>query len=122
MISRTARFYLILLGITLGGVAVSALVADGRFAEGFFFGALLAAVNQWILRRMVSGMAPGGSRSLAGLSAFVVGSRYLLLAGLGYVIVKYSGVSVISLLTGCFVALAALILDFLYELRYGTRT
>jgi hypothetical protein len=52
----------------------------------------------------------------------VVGSRYLLLGALGYVIVKYSGVSAISVLTGCFVALAALILDFLYELKYGSRT
>lgn len=97
--------------------------AGWQFAEGFLFGALLAAMNQWILRRMVTGMMPGsGQRTLAGVTAVVVGSRYLLLGAVGYVIVKYSGVSVISLLTGCFVALAALILDFLYELRYGSRT
>jgi hypothetical protein len=123
VISRTARFYLILLAVSITGAAACALFADRQFAAGFLFGALLAVMNQWILRRMVSGMAPGGaSRTLAGVTAVVVGSRYLLLGAVGYVIVKYSGVSVISLLTGCFVALAALILDFLYELRYGSRT
>jgi hypothetical protein len=74
---------------------------------------------------MVRRMTPGEAaprRGLANVTAVIVGSRYLLLAGIGYAIVKYSGVSVISLLTGCFVALAALILDFLYELKYGSRT
>lgn len=127
-ISKTERFYLIMLGTATGGAAVCYIAAGWMFAEGFLFGALLAAINQWILRRMVRGMTPAPSGepqarpSLAGVTALVVGSRYLLLGALAYAIVKYSGVSVISLLTGCFVALAALILDFLYELRYGSRT
>lgn len=128
VISKTERFYLMMLGTATGGAAVCYVAAGWMFAEGFLFGALLAAINQWILRRMVRGMAPSQANekqtrpSVAGVTAVVVGSRYLLLGALGYVIVKYSGVSVISLLTGCFVALAALILDLLYEQRYGSRT
>ena len=112
-------------GIALGGGMICYIFAGLMFAEGFLFGAALAGVNQWILRLMVARMAPADPvrrPGLANVTAMVVGSRYLLLAAIGSVIVKYSGVSVISLLTGCFVALAALILDFLYELKYGSRT
>ena len=122
MTSRTERFYLLLLGVSTGGAMICYISAGWLFADGFLFGAALAALNQWILRLMVRRMTPGeGTRpGLANVTAVVVGSRYLLLGAIGYAIVKYSGVSAISVLTGCFVALAALILDFLFELKHGS--
>lgn len=126
-ISKQQRFYLLLLGVSTGGMALCYLFAGMAFAEGFAFGAALAAANQWILRVMLRTMVPSARsedsrQGLVALATVLVGMRYLLLATIGYVIVKYSGVSVISLLCGCFVALPALLLDHLFESLYGSRT
>ena len=46
--------------------------------------------------------------------------RYILFAMVGYVILNYFEANVLAALAGCFVAVAAVILEILLELTYGT--
>ena len=47
--------------------------------------------------------------------------RYLLLGGGGYVIVKYSNISLPAMLAGLFVALAAVVIEIAIQVRYERR-
>jgi hypothetical protein len=48
-----------------------------------------------------------------------MGLRYLLMCGGAYVIVKYSNISLSAALAGLFVAVAAVIVEILFQLIYA---
>jgi hypothetical protein len=88
---------------------------------GFFLGAGFSVLNFWFFHRLVVrlGRDSSGGRG-AGSSAVLLGSRYLLFGAAGYVILKFLDASFIAALFGCFVAVAAVILEIFFELIYGT--
>jgi hypothetical protein len=71
---------------------------------------------RWL--RLLAG-ALGSRKRLARGRAIVLGSRYLLLGGGAYVILRFSSISLPGVLTGLFVSAAAVIAEILFELVYG---
>jgi hypothetical protein len=87
-----------------------------RWGSGFAAGALLSWLNFRWLKQLTSAL---GGKRLRRASAIFLAFRYLLLGGSVYVIVRYSSISLSALLTGLFVAAAAVILEVLFELVYA---
>jgi ATP synthase I chain len=107
------------IGAALG--VIGTIVVFIRFgvntALGFLAGAILSLLNFHGLKRVVDGLsgATPGKRSSPLFWAF----RYLLFAGIAYVIVKGLGINLMPILAGLFVAAAAIIVEILYELTYA---
>jgi len=106
--------------LILGGAGtLAALWMNGwRGGLGFLAGATGSYLNFYWLHRLVEGLAPGGRRPRKWLLVFLA-TRYLLLGLGGYVIVKVFGLSLIAVLVGLFVPVAAVIGEILYELMYA---
>ena len=94
-----------------------------RTAVGFLAGALLSLLNFYGLRRVVDALSPtpanpaprAGMRTSPVFWVF----RYLIFAGIVYVIVKGLGISLMPILAGLFVVAAAIIVEILYEITYA---
>lgn len=106
--------------LVLGGAGtLAALWLSGwRGGLGFLVGATGSYLNFYWLDRLVEGLAPGGRRPRRWL-LFFLATRYLLLGLGGYVIVRVFGLSLIAVLIGLFVPVAALIVEILYELTHA---
>ena len=87
---------------------------------GFLCGALISLLNFRWWKTVVGRLGdPGRGPGLRG-SAAILGLRYLLIGGAIYVIVKYLEVNLTAILAGLFVSVAAVVIELLYELIYGT--
>jgi hypothetical protein len=87
-------------------------------AAGFLVGAVLSILNFHGLKRVVEGLSETKQAGMRGTPMFWA-FRYFLLAAIGYVIVKYLGISLMPILAGLFVAAAAIIVEILYEITYA---
>jgi hypothetical protein len=91
-------------------------------AIGFLLGAAFSGLNFWFWHRLVQRVgevsAPGETPRKT--SAIFFGLRYFLFIAAGYVILRFFEASLFAALAGCFVAVAAVILEILVELIYGT--
>ena len=97
--------------------SVALLAARGwTWGLGFAIGAAVSWLNFRGLKQIVEAL--GGKRPRARL-AVLLGCRYLLLGGGAYVIVKYSAISLPAALAGLFVAVAAVIVEILFQLVYA---
>ncbi len=101
-------------------LAVAGLVATASFGGkkvgvGFAVGALFSALNFYLWHRMVARIGEASSPS-----PVFFGLRYFGFVLAGYAILNYFEASVLAALAGCFVAVAAVILEILLELIYGT--
>jgi ATP synthase I chain len=94
--------------------------AGFRAAAGFALGALCSAANLWLFDRLSRRIAPGTSTGKPWQTGAFL-TRYILLLGIGYAIVKALGVSplavVLGLLTNAAAVLASLILELISHLR-----
>lgn len=90
------------------------------WSGGFALGALASYLNFHWLKTLTDtlGAAASGTPPRKRLAVFM-GLRYLLLGAGAYVIVKFSGLSLTAALAGLFVAVAAVILEILFELVYA---
>jgi hypothetical protein len=114
--SGTVRILRAMAALGAGG-ALAALAAGGwTWAAGFALGALVSWLNFRWLKQIV--VALGGARTRARL-AVLMGLRYLLMGGGAYVILKYSSISLPAALAGLFVAVAAVIVEILFQLIYA---
>ena len=101
------------------GTAVAAWHGGGPWALGFLTGAVFSAVNFWFWHRMVQKVgAPGDEARKSSIILF--GIRYFLFVGGVYATIRYFEASLSAALTGIFVAVAAVFLEILFELIYGT--
>jgi hypothetical protein len=85
---------------------------------GFALGATASWVNFRWLKSFVAGLGPAGKPSG---SMLFFALRYVPLAGVAYVILKYSKLSLPAMLAGLFVSLAAVIVEVLIQLGYARR-
>jgi hypothetical protein len=117
------RLYRFLAVVSTVGVVAAAAVGGWPDALGFAVGAAFSALNLWLFHRLARRI--GSLDADAGpqkTSALAFAFRYALF-GLGaYAIVVYFQASVLAVLAGFLVSVAAAILNILYELLYGTRT
>jgi hypothetical protein len=110
-IDRTAY---ILAGIFILGVLFQ---RGWREALGCAIGALLSFVNLRLWKRVANSIAPDGRVPGTG-SATMLGLRYLLLGSIIFVIINYFEVSLLAVLAGLLVSVAAVILEMLYQLVF----
>ncbi|HUP03819.1 MAG TPA: ATP synthase subunit I [Bryobacteraceae bacterium] len=88
-----------------------------RAGAGFLFGALLSAVNFWVLRGMVNRLSGANPRR----GSFLLALRYPLIAGFAYVILKFSRISVSAALAGIFVFTAAVFIEVAFEIAHARK-
>jgi len=113
------RIWRIMLALGAAG-AVGLLAWRGwTWGAGFALGSAISALYFRWLQKVVNAL---GTTTAKPRMAVLLGLRYLLLGGCAYGILKYSAVSLLALSWGLFVAVAAVILEILFELIYGTRT
>lgn len=112
----TWRIRTFLIAIALAGSGVFAVARGWRSGLGFLLGAGVsyASFERW--HAMVHSLGAASGRGAAWRST----ARLLLLALAVYVIVKYLEVNRMAALAGLGAAAAAVILEILYELIYGT--
>jgi len=107
------------LAILAAAGTVAALVWRGwRAGAGFALGAGISCVSFMGLKRIADSM--GAAKTKASTrGAIVLGSRYLILAGVAYVILRFNFISFPAMLTGLFVSLGAALIEILFEILYG---
>jgi len=113
-----ARIVRIGAGLGIAGTIATLVRFGPRTAVGFLAGAILSLLNFYGLRRVVEGLSASGKAGMRASPVFWA-FRYFLFAGIGYVIVKGLGISLMPILAGLFVAAAAIIVEILYELTYA---
>jgi hypothetical protein len=111
------RIHRVMAGLGVGG-SLGLLAAMGwAWGAGFALGALASWVNFRWLKQIVDAL--GGGARPRGRLAIWMGLRYLLLCSGAYVIVRYSDISLPAALAGLFVAVAAVIIEILFQLTYA---
>lgn len=118
---RTAlrRIYLHTVVVGAAGAAFAFWQWGVAAGVGFLVGASISAVNFRWLHRLVDSLGPQPAKKPRRVSAVFLGSRYLVFGLAGYVIVRYFKISIMAALVGLFVAVAAVLIEILYELVYA---
>jgi hypothetical protein len=98
--------------------SLSALAGWGwKAGGGFLFGAALSGVNFLALKRLINRLATANPSG----SSIMWGFRYLLLAGIAYVIFRFSPISLPAMLAGIFVFTAAVFVEVAIEIVYARK-
>jgi hypothetical protein len=117
--TRAIRRILRFMGLLAAVGTVVALAWHGwRSGAGFAVGSVIAWINFLWLKRLTDSLGAHQSKR-SSRSAVLAGSRYLLLGGVAYVILRFTSISLPAALTGLFVSLGAVFLEILFELVYA---
>jgi hypothetical protein len=114
-VARILRFLGLL---AIAGTVVSFGWKGWRAAAGFALGAALAWINFLWLKRIADSMGAADVKASTG-SAFLFGSRYLILGAVAYVILRFTNISTPATLTGLFVSLGAVLAEIVFEIVYA---
>jgi hypothetical protein len=112
-----ARIRKLIGALGLGGTAAAFVVGGVGAGGGFALGSLISWLNFRWLHQIVEAL---GARKSRMRLAVVAGMRYLLLGGAAYAILRVSKISGPATLSGLFVTAAAVIVEIIIELSYGT--
>jgi hypothetical protein len=100
------------------GSIVSWVLRGANWAAGFLVGAVISLINFYGWKRLATSLGgSGGKRPWSGSAAFL-GLRYLLFAAVIYAIVKLLGITLVGVLAGLFVSVAAILVEIFYELVF----
>jgi hypothetical protein len=103
--------------MTAAGTLAGLAMGGWRDGAGFLLGAIASYFNFRWLRKLAESLDPGASDSPGrGRTAVLLGIRYILLGAGAYVILKFSTLSLTAALVGLFTAVAAVILESVWEL------
>jgi hypothetical protein len=115
----TRRTYRLALVLAVAGIIGAGNVGGVPGSIGFALGAAFSVGNFYLWHRTVLRVGEGSSGAGAMYSL-----RYILLGFTAYAILNYFEANVLAALVGCFVAVAAVILEILFELviysKHGT--
>ncbi len=117
-----ARMYRWMLLFSAGGCVAMWIAAGWQSGVGFLLGALASGLNFRWLKQLVSalGEQADSARSRRGARvAVILGLRYLLLGFAAYVILTCSTLSLPAALAGLFVAVAAVLVEIVFQLVYA---
>ena len=109
--------------LSMAGVLFLLIWHGWQWSAGFALGAAASWLNFRWLKKLVDslGLAATGSRRPKHRTAVMLGLRYLLMGAAGYVILRYSEISLMAALAGLFVSAAAAVIEILYQLIvYGS--
>ncbi len=112
------RIQALMLWLSAGGTAAALPLYSWRHSLGFLAGALASLANFHWLHQLAAALGGGQRRLRRRVLVFLV-LRYVLVGAVGYVIVKIFGLNLAAALAGLFVAVAAVILEIIYELVYA---
>ncbi len=104
--------------LAIAGTAAATVKWGIRGGAGFLMGSVLSILNLGWWKRLVSGINHESSPPGRG-SAVLMGGRYLMVGAGVYVIVKFLEVSLVATLAGLLTAVAAVLLELLFELLYA---
>ncbi len=113
------RIYVNILWLAAAGTIATAWRVGPGWAAGFLAGAVVSAINFRWLQRLVDSVGPDPEKKPGGKIGFVLSFRYVILGVVGYVIVRFFKVDIMAALVGLFVAVAAVMVEILYELIYA---
>lgn len=99
----------------VAGVLIVAIWRGPREAAGFLAGAVISLINFRWWTGIANALGASGKAPLRA-SATLLFARYLVVAGAIYVIVRILEIKVAAVLAGLFVAVAAVLIEILYEL------
>lgn len=111
-----ARIVKLIAVLSATGILAAWLWRGWAWGAGFALGAVISWLNFRWWKQLTDAL--GGAR-LRRTSALFLAFRYILLGGGAYVILRASSISLPGMLAGLFVAVAAVILEILYELIYA---
>jgi hypothetical protein len=117
------RVNIIMAGLSAVGGLAAAIYWGVAGVLGFAAGSAVSFLNfRWMAAIVfaVGAVDPATQRPLKPVSALLLGSRYLLFGAIGYVIFVYSETGFLAALAGCCIHIAAVLLEVIYELIYGT--
>ena len=112
------RIYLHTVWLSVAGTFAGTLMESPAVGLGFLLGASISALNFRWLHRMVDSLGPEPKKKPGKALGLFLSSRYLLFGILGYVIVRYFRVNIMAALVGLFVAVAAVLIEVVYEIVY----
>ena len=115
-VNRILRF---MVWLSFGGTVIAALWRGWKWGAGFAVGAGIAWVNFHFLKRLTDAIGSSGGQPPRTRGAVFLGSRYLILGAIAYVILSFTSISTPAALTGLFVPLAAVFLEIVFELVYA---
>jgi hypothetical protein len=117
MDDTTRRVWWLVVAIGAIGSAVTLREWGVRAAAGFAVGAVISAANYRWLKRTVDLLGSGERPKKA--SGGLLALRYLILGAGAYVTINFFELNVLAVLFGTLAAVAAVILEILYELIYA---
>ena len=114
------RVYALMLALTGTGLAAAWFFAGPHGVAGFLVGAAISFGNAWWMHRLSMSIGAQQRPSGIGPAQLLAVLRYLVMLGILYVILSFSETGFLAALAGCFVHIAAVVLEVVYELTYGT--
>lgn len=111
-----ARMEKAALAIAAVGVVAVLITAGWRSALGFAGGAVISHFNFSLWKRIAAAVGEDGVNAPSDSKAVVLGLRYLLTGGAIFVIIKILNVSVLVVLGGLLVSVAAMLVELVCQL------
>jgi len=112
-----ARIRRIVVILAIGGTVFVSIAYGWQTGVGFLVASIASYWSVWRWHRVVESLGPDTVRKRIPVSRFIL--QFLLLAAVGYVIVKYLEVNRLAAVSGLLVGAAAVILEIFYELAHG---
>ena len=110
------RWIIVVLGI--GGTVFVSISYGWQTGLGFLVASIASYWSVWRWHRVVQSLGPDSVREKIPVNRFIL--QFVLLAVVGYVIVKYLQVNRLAAVSGLLVGAAAVILEIFYEIAYGS--
>jgi hypothetical protein len=102
--------------LAAGGTIAAFAWRGWAWAAGFGLGAAVSWLNYSFLKQVVDTLGKPRTRKRVVVFAAL---RYLLFGGGGYVIVRFTKISMPAVLMGLFVSVAAVIVEIIIQLAYA---
>jgi len=106
--------------LALAGALVFLILRGASWGASFLAGAAISAVSFDVLHRMVASIDPASGGSPKTWKMVLAGARWLIIAGVVYVMMKSFGLNILAVVCGLLAAAAAVVLEILYEFIHGT--
>jgi hypothetical protein len=98
------------------GFVAALILAGWKNALGFASGAVISHFNFGLWKRITAAIGEDGPKAPGSANAVLLGLRYLLIGGAVFVIIKFLDVSVLAVMGGLLVTVAALLVELVRQI------
>jgi ATP synthase I chain len=113
------RLYKLMGALTASGIIASWVWFGSAGALGFAVGAAISFANAYWMHRLVRAIGDPARKPSKPSIVFAL-LRYIIMLVSLYAIFRVSETGFLTALAGCFVHIAAVVLEVVYEITYGT--